>query len=363
MGPTYLETIDAFASFLTAYTHTLLYVRALYPKTSFVNTRFHNASVHQSRHPLVCEWIRDAVAAVHEELLRGTVSRIGIVVFRNTGGATGSVKILERYMIDVSAFPVVGKHERNVEMQWAEEGSDRGDEDESGHSEEDEDEGEEEEQDEGEDDKVSEEHEVIASQEQEKPNEVDTRVHVDLSEQFRAALLALSTRASALTPLPPSCSFNISLELKDEPYVDPPLRHPQPWIPVQPSLQKTGRKATVRDEAEEKEVEAGKKEGRDLGGVKFTPIRSVEVGLFRFETWVEEGKAKFEGGSKKMGIEGSSKKTSFEGISKKTDSEGGSKKANSEDGTEKTEIEGGSNNISSAGGIRKTSFASSVRKA
>jgi mitotic spindle assembly checkpoint protein MAD2B len=32
--------------------------------------------------------------------------------------------------------------------------------------------------------------------------------------------------------------------------------------------------------------------GKDLGGIRFTPIRTVEAGTFRFETWVEEGRAK-----------------------------------------------------------------------
>jgi mitotic spindle assembly checkpoint protein MAD2B len=96
------------------------------------------------------------------------------------------------------------------------------------------------------------------------------------------------------------------MELKDEADVDPPVRHPQPWIPVQPSLQKTGRKVTVRDEDEEEDIEKGKRsEGDDLGGVKVTPIRTVEAGVFRFETWVEEGKAKFEM------LEKDSTKTSF----------------------------------------------------
>lgn len=34
--------------------------------------------------------------------------------------------------------------------------------------------------------------------------------------------------------------------------------------------------------------------GRDLGGAKSTPVRLVEAGEFILETWIEEGKAKFE---------------------------------------------------------------------
>lgn len=272
MAPTYLETLSAFTMFFTAYTHTLLYLRTLYPRTSFVHSRFHNTSVYQSRHPLVCDWIRDAVTAVREELLEGTVARIAIVIFSYGGeGKNGSAKIMERYMFDVSSFPVVEKNERNMEIEWDDNSSD-------GNETDPEDEN---------------------PKRKGKEKALDADVDINLSEQFRAALMSLTTRTAQLSALPPNCSFNISMELREEGDVDPPIGHPQPWIPVQPSLQKTGRKATSRDEDEEEEVEAGReesnKEGVDLGGVKVTPIRSVAAGVFRFETWVEEGKAKFEG--------------------------------------------------------------------
>lgn len=273
MAPTYLDTLSAFTTFLTAYTHTLLYLRSLYPRTSFVRSRFHNTPVYQSRHPAVCDWIRDAIAAVREELLDGTVSRIAIVVFSYDSGAdgkTGSAKIMERYMLDVSKFPVVSKNERNMEIAWEYKSSDE---------------------------EINSDPEIQRPKRPKKTKELDADVDVNLSEQFRAALISLTSRTSQLSDLPPSCSFNISMELKDEADVDPPIKHSQPWIPVQPSLQKTGRKVTARDESEEEEIEKGKgkhKEGEDLGGLKVTPIRTVEAGVFRFETWVEEGSAKFQ---------------------------------------------------------------------
>jgi len=67
------------------------------------------------------------------------------------------------------------------------------------------------------------------------------------------------------------------VELKDT--VDPPIGHPQPWVPSQPSLQ-TGEKGS------------SDRIGSDLGGIKTTPVRSVETGKFILEMWVEEGKAK-----------------------------------------------------------------------
>ncbi|USP74474.1 uncharacterized protein yc1106_01748 [Curvularia clavata] len=279
MASTYLETLAHFTTFLAAYTHTLLYLRSLYPRASFVQSRFHNTPVYQSRHPLVCEWITDAIAAVREELMNGTVARLAIVVFSYGGssddGAVGSAKIMERYMFDVSRFPVVNKADRNMEIEF-----------------------------EG----VSDNEDGGGVVKRGKTKALDVDVDVNLSEQFRAALIALTTRTSMLAPLPPNCSFNISMELKDGAEVDPPIRHPQPWIPVQPSLQKTGRSATIRDEFDEEEFETGRRreeEGEDLGGAKVTPIRTVQAGVFRFETWIEEAKAKLQS------TQGDSMRTSF----------------------------------------------------
>ncbi|KAF2120899.1 DNA-binding protein [Lophiotrema nucula] len=267
MPETYLTQLTHFTTFLTAYTHTLLYLRSLYPQSSFATSKFHNTPVHQSRHPLVCEWITDAIKAVREELLLGTVAKIGVVVFcygseeedEWLGGDKGSVKIMERYMFDVSSFPVVPKADRLLDIEF-----------------------------EGSDTDPASEVEVPSRKKKGKMPALDKDVPVDMSEQFRAALVTLTMRSSQMIPLPKNCSFNISMELKDEADVDPPTRHPQPWIPVQPSLQKTGRKGR------EDMAEGRNREGGDLGGVKVTPIRSVEAGVFRFETWVEEGKAKFQ---------------------------------------------------------------------
>lgn len=38
----------------------------------------------------------------------------------------------------------------------------------------------------------------------------------------------------------------------------------------------------------------GSRKGRDLGGVRTTPVRSLEAGAFRMEVWVEEGRRKFQ---------------------------------------------------------------------
>lgn len=57
------------------------------------------------------------------------------------------------------------------------------------------------------------------------------------------------------------------------------MQHPQPWIPSAPRLQ-----APAEDESS--------RVGRDRGGVKTTPVRTVEAGEFVLELWIEEGREK-----------------------------------------------------------------------
>ncbi|KAG6017233.1 hypothetical protein E4U41_004253, partial [Claviceps citrina] len=52
--------LSSFTNFLTVALHSILYHRALYPPASFLTARAYNLPVHQSRHPAVCAWIRDA---------------------------------------------------------------------------------------------------------------------------------------------------------------------------------------------------------------------------------------------------------------------------------------------------------------
>ena len=67
---TYHAVVSAFSDFLTVAIHTVLYERDIYPRTSFLSARKYNYPVKQSRHPKVCKWIQDAVAAVGSEMLK-----------------------------------------------------------------------------------------------------------------------------------------------------------------------------------------------------------------------------------------------------------------------------------------------------
>lgn len=106
----------------------------------------------------------------------------------------------------------------------------------------------------------------------------------DLPEQFRATFSRLSTRLTDLQPLPSDCSFTLAIELRDEGDVEPPIEREGRWVVAEPGLQKGNGDVEME----------GSKRGRDLGGVRTTPVRSLEAGAFRMEVWVEEGRGKFQ---------------------------------------------------------------------
>lgn len=114
-----------------------------------------------------------------------------------------------------------------------------------------------------------------------------------MPEQFRATFARLSTSLTGLRPLPEDCSFTLAIELRDEDGVEAPLGRAGSWVAAEPGLQ---RERKGRDRMQEEDIDQfpGSKKGRDLGGVKTTPVRSLEAGAFRMEVWVEEGRRKFQ---------------------------------------------------------------------
>lgn len=229
---TFLTFVTTFTDFLTVAIHTILYERSIYPQTSFLSARKYNYSVRQSRHPRVCKWITDAISSVETELLKGTVSRVAVVVYNSKTDTP-----LERFVFDLGRFPVVPTSEANTPLERTNETGDK----------------------------------------------VAVLPLVDLEEQLRATMARLSECGSVLKPVPSGCTFTIAIELRDE--SEPPIGHPQPWIPAQPGLQKT-----VSKGEDGPSVDTGK----DVGGAKTTPMRSVAAGDMLFEVWVEEGKAKYQ---------------------------------------------------------------------
>ncbi|CZT47168.1 related to MUS-26 protein MUS-26, involved in DNA repair [Rhynchosporium secalis] len=243
IAPTYHEPLQlttplslhqTLTSFLTVAVHTILYTRALYPPTTFLTTRAYNFPVHQSRHPAVCEWINSAIASIAVLLQKGSVKRIVVPIFSEEG------EVMERFMFDVERFPVVGEKERWTEFEARDQAPNH-----------------------------------------DPAEKLRAGVRrADIEEQLRGTIRRLDYACSKLTPLPENCTYSIAVELRDEPEIEPPIGHPQPWIPSEPTLQ-TG--------------ERGDSEsiGKDVGGVRSVPVRLVEAGEFVLEAWIEEGRAKF----------------------------------------------------------------------
>lgn len=118
----------------------------------------------------------------------------------------------------------------------------------------------------------------------------------DLAEQFRATLTRLGTSIARLLPLPEDCSFTVAIEMREEDEVEAPISKEARWIAAEPGLQRDRQsngkgKSTIG--IENLLGENGSKKGKDLGGVRTVPVRSLEAGAFAMEVWVEEGKGKF----------------------------------------------------------------------
>lgn len=118
----------------------------------------------------------------------------------------------------------------------------------------------------------------------------------DLPQQFRATLTRLGTSLAKLSPLPEDCSFTVAIEMRDEEDVEAPISKEGQWIAAEPGLQ---RDRQIRGGAnagfglETGYGVNGSRKGKDLGGVRTVPVRSLEAGAFVMEVWVEEGKGKY----------------------------------------------------------------------
>ena len=89
--------------------------------------------------------------------------------------------------------------------------------------------------------------------------------------------------------------------------MEAPLGREGAWVAAEPGLQyqrrgrggeagEGGRAAGEEGRGRgEGDGEGEGRIGRDLGGVRTTPVRRLEAGAFRMEVWVEEGEGKFGG--------------------------------------------------------------------
>ncbi|KAK4574523.1 hypothetical protein LTR86_001364 [Recurvomyces mirabilis] len=183
-APTFRMLISQFTDFLTVAIHTILYERNIYPQTSFLSARKYNFAVRQSRHPKVCKWINDAVAAVEAELLKGSVERVAVVIYNK------DLKPTERFLFDVSHFPPVNFTDVDTPLERKDSGG----------------------------------------------KTVPILPLIDIEEQFRATMSKLANCGTVLKPAPMGGTFTVAIELKGDGQA--PISHPQPWMPVEPTTDK-----------------------------------------------------------------------------------------------------------------------------
>lgn len=211
--PTFRAFVTSFTDFLTVAIHTILYERSIYPQTSFLSARKYNFAVRQNRHPKVCEWINDAVAAVEMQLLKGSVARVAVVIYDKSNTP------LERFVFDVSRFPIVPASEIDTPLEAADEEGERS----------------------------------------------SVLPLADMEEQCRATMSKLSGCGATLKALPKGCIYTMAIELKED--GEPPIGHPQPWMPVQPKVQ-------IAEPSQSKNTTV--------------PVRAVAAGEMVFEAWIEQ---------------------------------------------------------------------------
>ncbi|KAK2068355.1 hypothetical protein P8C59_002996 [Phyllachora maydis] len=263
--------LSAFSSFLTVTVHNLLYYRALYPRPTFLSARAFALPVHQSRHPAVCAWVRDAVAAIAAQLASGQVARVAFVVHAPLGplppptSTTSTANsffaspsdhappppppppppgtVLERWLFDVSRFPAwpggaAGMRDFGTALTRAARSEDK-------------------------------------DSDKDRDSDNGNVNWADVDEQFRGAVARVAAAAERMAELPPGCTYTMAVELREE--AEAPIGHPQAWIPSEPNLQPATR------------TRPWSVDGADIGGAKTTPVRSVAAGPLFFECWVEEG--------------------------------------------------------------------------
>ncbi|KAG5980613.1 hypothetical protein E4U55_003838 [Claviceps digitariae] len=245
--------LSSFTHFLTVAIHSVLYHRALYPSASFLTARAYNLPVHQSRHPAVCAWIRDAVAATAQQIRQGTARQICLAVHE-----PHALDVVERWIFDVQSFPASAwlpaataaapdRDRGSKDKDWAAAAPPL---------------------------PPWDNHHVLHDYVNRDAGPADDTVNpTDVYEALRAALSRLSYAAQSRSPLPEACTFSLGVELRDEAVA--PIHHPQLWIPSQPSLQSRSRKNKSQLRPPRPTTST-------------TPIRAVQTGPLFFECWVEQ---------------------------------------------------------------------------
>ncbi|KAJ6447238.1 GrpB domain-containingprotein [Purpureocillium lavendulum] len=247
--------LSSFASFLTVALHTLLRHRALYPPETFLLAAAYGLPIYQSRHPDVCAWVRDAVAAAALQLRRGAVRSLALVVHEPR-----RLRVVERWVFDLAGFPREDLDGDDDDGRGGGGGGVGGGGGGKGKG------------------------KSLAAVERRRKKRMMTyggwddddeamrAVNwTDVNEALRGALRRIVYAAETKPPPPDGSTFTLAIELRDE--APAPI---ELWIPSQPDLQPP--------------TPSNPSTGSALGGASTTPIRAVQAGPLFFECWYEEGK-------------------------------------------------------------------------
>lgn len=101
---TYNQTVRGIIEFIEVAVHTILYVRQVYPADLFVRRKKYDTPVFQSRHPALNDYISGAVKAIGEELVRGNVDKVIVVIKDKDQLALERFVFSTDTMIQVEAF-------------------------------------------------------------------------------------------------------------------------------------------------------------------------------------------------------------------------------------------------------------------
>lgn len=230
--------LDTLCSFLTVAVHHLLFLRRIYPPVSFLSARAYNHPIRQNRHPEVCTWINDAIAAVREQLERNAVEKVSLCIFECDNN-----EVLERWTFDLHSLPNVIRRDRDVPF-----------------------------------DSI---------------DDADLRKTInitDLEATFRGVFSRLDTVSAKMRPLPdgdgaPECSFTMTVEIKEG--ADAPVgrlsKDERQWIVAEPDPFSDAHKA-------DGPLEKARNRYAEKGGTY--PVRRLEAGELRMEMFVEESEVK-----------------------------------------------------------------------
>ncbi|KAL8277923.1 hypothetical protein RQP46_009742 [Phenoliferia psychrophenolica] len=232
----YKETINLVEEFLEAAIHTILYLRQVYPAQLFdKRKKYDSVLVWQSRHPALNEYIGRAIEAVGEELGKGSLRKVALVIKEASLDDTP----LERFVFDFD-WLVPEEHIREG-GHWA-------------------------------------------------PT-TDGITRTRAIEGLRAFLLKLNAAESYLLPLPPppGLTFGLVIELKDA--SDPPqsARARNGEVEAEWTAAEERHAPTRMGGPADMDVDDGDDDDRR----SITPLKTTRLGIINVQMLVEELEGKF----------------------------------------------------------------------